>query len=77
MLIKGMKLPVSSNAPVKGLHVPFETLAVGDAWKVDMKSNDSKDAYNLLKVRVCRASSGNRKFVTRKVDGEVFVFRTD
>ena len=76
MLIKGMKLPESRRVPVNGLRVPFETLAVGDAWQVDMKNNDSKDAYNLLKVRVYRASNGNRKFVTRKIDGEVFVFRT-
>lgn len=77
MLIKGMKLPEPNRLPVTGLRVPFETLEVGDAWQVDMESNNSKNAYNLLKVRVSRASKDNRKFVTRKIAGNVFVFRTD
>lgn len=76
MLIKGMKIIESNRKPVTDMVIPFDTLEVGDAWKVDLGRSSSKSAYNLLRVRVHRACSFSRTFVTRKQGGDVFVFRT-
>lgn len=84
MLIEGMAIPPARNRGKSSreqyrcddLKVPFEDMKVGDAYLVDMEGCTSSNPYNLLKQRVYRASQGKKKFVSRKVDGLVYVFRT-